>query len=184
MSHVTPEHSGYRDTIRGEKPHPSDGSMTAKQVEWEMGEPQHAWTPESLARFFHDTYEMLAPSFGYETRKDTRDFNPKSQNGRLMVAVCEAVLLRFRAAFTAEQQRLDQVLISEQKRHREVERLARLDGWERGLKENEKARVKPLQRELELQTDYSRRLKDALGPEKFQEVCRQLNRDTKAKKVK
>ena len=28
--------------------------------------------PEQLARRFHETYERLAPSFGYETRPDTR----------------------------------------------------------------------------------------------------------------
>ena len=39
------------------------------------------------ARKFHKTYEQLAPQFGYETRKDTREFNPDSPNGQLMVAV-------------------------------------------------------------------------------------------------
>lgn len=51
-------------------------------------------TPERLARQFHDTYEALAPSFGYETREGTRIFDPESPNGKLMVAVC-AVILRF-----------------------------------------------------------------------------------------
>jgi hypothetical protein len=41
-----------------------------------------------MATFFHDTYERLAPSFGYETRQDTRRFDPDSANGRLMQAVC------------------------------------------------------------------------------------------------
>jgi hypothetical protein len=45
-----------------------------------------------LARLFHDTYERLAPSFGYETRKDTRTFDPTTPNGRLMVVVCGEVL--------------------------------------------------------------------------------------------
>jgi len=44
-------------------------------------------TPEMLARFFHSTYEKLAPQFGYETRQDTRDFDPTTPNGKLMVAV-------------------------------------------------------------------------------------------------
>lgn len=44
-----------------------------------------------LARLFHETYERLAPSFGYETRDDTKVFDPTSKNGRLMVAVCAAV---------------------------------------------------------------------------------------------
>lgn len=60
---------------------------------------------EKLARFFHDTYETLAPSFGYETRKDTRDFNPESQNGRLMVTVCGAVLLRFNSELANESEK-------------------------------------------------------------------------------
>ena len=49
-------------------------------------------TPEMLARYFHHTYERLAPSFGYETRIDTRDFDPESKNGKLMCAVAEAAL--------------------------------------------------------------------------------------------
>ncbi len=49
-------------------------------------------TSEKLARFFHETYEELAPSFGYETRKDTKEFEETTPNGRLMIAVCEKVL--------------------------------------------------------------------------------------------
>lgn len=49
---------------------------------------------ESLARDFHDTYERLAPSFGYETRPETRRFDRESSNGRLMVAVCGEILSR------------------------------------------------------------------------------------------
>ena len=44
------------------------------------------------AEKFHDTYERLAPSFGYETRKDTKRFDPESSNGKLMVAVCQEIL--------------------------------------------------------------------------------------------
>lgn len=39
------------------------------------------------AKQFHDTYERLAPQFGYETRLDTRQFDPESPNGKLMIAV-------------------------------------------------------------------------------------------------
>lgn len=49
-------------------------------------------TAERLARKFHDTYESLAPSFGYETREDTKQFDPESSNGRLMIAVCERLI--------------------------------------------------------------------------------------------
>lgn len=47
---------------------------------------------EMLARFFHTTYERLAPSFGYATREDTKQFDPSTPNGRLMVAVADAAL--------------------------------------------------------------------------------------------
>jgi len=45
-----------------------------------------------LALLFHNTYERLAPSFGYETRQDTKEFDFKSNNGRLMLAVCSEVI--------------------------------------------------------------------------------------------
>lgn len=41
----------------------------------------------ALARIFHDNYESLAPEFGYETREETRQFDPESKNGKLMIAV-------------------------------------------------------------------------------------------------
>jgi hypothetical protein len=44
-----------------------------------------------LAREFHDAYERLAPSFGYETRPDTKEFDPDSPNGKLMIAVCSEI---------------------------------------------------------------------------------------------
>lgn len=47
---------------------------------------------ERFARQFHDVYERLAPSFGYETRAETRQFDPTSPNGKLMIAVCGEVL--------------------------------------------------------------------------------------------
>lgn len=47
---------------------------------------------EQIAREFHEAYELLAPKYGYETREDTRRFNPDSSNGKLMIAVCQKVL--------------------------------------------------------------------------------------------
>jgi hypothetical protein len=47
---------------------------------------------ERLARKFHEVYEAFAPRFGYETREDTREFDPKSKNGQLMIAVCHEIL--------------------------------------------------------------------------------------------
>ena len=49
-------------------------------------------TPEALAVLFHNTYETLAPEFGYETREETRIFDPESENGRLTIAVCAEIL--------------------------------------------------------------------------------------------
>jgi hypothetical protein len=51
-----------------------------------------ALAPLALARQFHNIYERLAPSFGYETCPETRDFNPDSPNGRLMVAICTEII--------------------------------------------------------------------------------------------
>lgn len=48
---------------------------------------------ESLAKLFHETYERLAPSFGYETRKDSAvpwDEVPENQK-KLMTATCKEV---------------------------------------------------------------------------------------------
>jgi hypothetical protein len=52
---------------------------------------------EELAILFHDTYEQLAPTFGYETRKDSA--KPWSEvpdkNKNLMIAVCAEILRGF-----------------------------------------------------------------------------------------
>lgn len=49
------------------------------------------FTDLELAMKFHETYERLAPDFGYETRDDTKQFDPQSKNGKLMIAVCHEV---------------------------------------------------------------------------------------------
>lgn len=56
--------------------------------------PSVAPAPDALqlAIMFHEAYERLAPSFGYETRTETRAFDPESKNGRLMVATCGELL--------------------------------------------------------------------------------------------
>lgn len=46
---------------------------------------------------FHHTYERLAPSVGYDTRVETRIFDPESPNGKLMLAVCADLLPKLRA---------------------------------------------------------------------------------------
>jgi caspase domain-containing protein len=49
---------------------------------------------ESVAKLFHETYERLAPTFGYETRVDTRVTweQVPEQNKRLMIATITEVL--------------------------------------------------------------------------------------------
>lgn len=49
-----------------------------------------------IAELFHNTYESLAPTFGYETREDTKEFDPESKNGKLMIAVCNKVVQQVR----------------------------------------------------------------------------------------
>lgn len=44
-----------------------------------------------LAMKFHEIYERLAPRFGYETRTETRAFDPTTPNGRLMIAVTDEI---------------------------------------------------------------------------------------------
>ena len=46
---------------------------------WELQErPEqvNSPTPLDLAKLFHETYERLAPDFGYTTRPETREFDP------------------------------------------------------------------------------------------------------------
>ncbi len=47
--------------------------------------------PLALAVLFHVTYEKLAPQKGYETRTETRVFDPESANGKLMIATCAEI---------------------------------------------------------------------------------------------
>lgn len=55
---------------------------------------------ERLAQRFHEVYEELAPTYGYETREASR--KPWAQvpekNRRLMIAVCEVLLAELATA--------------------------------------------------------------------------------------
>lgn len=51
-----------------------------------------------LAKLFHQVYEDLAPSFGYETRTNTKEFDKNSKNGKLMIATCKAILPEIKAS--------------------------------------------------------------------------------------
>jgi hypothetical protein len=56
-------------------------------------------TALALARAFHDTYEELAPVFGYETRRESAvpwDDVPLA-NRQLMIAVCTVIVRDFPA---------------------------------------------------------------------------------------
>ena len=54
-----------------------------------------------VALLFHEAYERLAPSFGYQTREETREFDPDTPNGQLMIAVVGEVLGFLRTSQTA-----------------------------------------------------------------------------------
>jgi len=49
-------------------------------------------TALQLAIEFHHIYERLAPTKDYQTREETRIFDPESNNGKLMIAVCQEIL--------------------------------------------------------------------------------------------
>lgn len=51
-------------------------------------------TPEDLAKLFHDTYERLAPNYGYETREESAVpwEDVPVRNKELMINVAEVVL--------------------------------------------------------------------------------------------
>jgi len=66
-----------------------------------FGRGEHApWcgkNAEELARLFHETYEQLAPSFGYQTRRESAtswDQVPEN-NRKLMIATAVRVLKQF-----------------------------------------------------------------------------------------
>ena len=67
-----------------------------------------------LARLFHTTYERLAPEFGYETRTDTKVFDPLSSNGRLMLAVCSEIYCALVAQPDQEPLTVDEVWQNDQ----------------------------------------------------------------------
>lgn len=52
-------------------------------------------TGTELAKDFHKWYEELAPEFGYETRKETKELDFDSPNGKLMLAVCERIIEKY-----------------------------------------------------------------------------------------
>lgn len=59
-----------------------------------MNVPTEAFDAMDLAILFHHTYEKLAPNHGYDTRVETRVFDPESPNGKLMLAVCRELMAK------------------------------------------------------------------------------------------
>jgi hypothetical protein len=47
--------------------------------------------PLALAILFHVTYERLSFEHNYQTRLETRVFDPESNNGKLMIATCAEI---------------------------------------------------------------------------------------------
>jgi len=67
----------------------------------------YKWTRE-----FHYLYEETAPMFGYETRKETKEFDPTSPNGRLMAYVCFNIIQQ---ALAEERERVMGIIKSNSK---------------------------------------------------------------------
>ena len=88
-------------------------------------------TPENVARAFHEAYERLAPAFGYETRLETRAFDPLSPNGQLMISVAREALPSLSARLAeveADCAGYQQMLMAEA--NSSLERLARAEAAE------------------------------------------------------
>jgi hypothetical protein len=66
----------------------------AEKIAAVLREPPAPVTAEFVAQMFHDTYERLALSFGYETREESRKpwSDVPEQNRLLMVAVAKEVI--------------------------------------------------------------------------------------------
>jgi hypothetical protein len=70
------------------------GYLTGQEIKEHASAPPD---PETLARYFHETYERLAPEFSYKTREASAvpwDDVPDN-NKQLMIAVAERVIRRF-----------------------------------------------------------------------------------------
>lgn len=54
--------------------------------------------PEQLARMFHETYERIAPRYGYETRDESRTTweEVPDENKQLMIHTCQEVIKKLK----------------------------------------------------------------------------------------
>ena len=89
-------------------------------------------TPLEIATLFHDTYERLAPSFGYETRPDTKEFDPTTNNGKLMMASCSEVVSKL----------LEENKITDFRGFNQLERVGRYESQEKILEDIREERRK------------------------------------------
>lgn len=103
------EKEKLRDTPCGKCPSCITHTMALKEIELRAKiaaetpaeqATRPAPSPEELARSFHESYEKLAPSHGYETRKDSAvpwEAVPE-KNKKLMIATAGAVLEKWKLA--------------------------------------------------------------------------------------
>lgn len=73
------------------------------------------YTPEGLARLFHETYERLAPRYDYRTREASAKpwEDVPEQNRVLMVATCAEVIARWAGRLLPEDTRTVAALVNE-----------------------------------------------------------------------
>ena len=78
--------------------------MNNRYEKWALNtSPPTSGSALELAMRFHEAYERLAPRFGYETKAETREFDPQTPNGRLMIAVCREIIEHNRVIYGKEQ---------------------------------------------------------------------------------
>ena len=71
---------------------------------------------KKYTEMFHNTYEMLAPKYGYETRGDTKQLDFDSPNGKLMYATIEKIVY----PILEENQQLKEQLEASEKARKEA----------------------------------------------------------------
>ena len=101
---------------------------------------------------FHNTYEKLAPNYGYETRKDTKELNFNSNNGKLMYATINEIITPLLDDITNLQQE-NEVLENEKDMFYKVSQ-ERLNKWLSLNDENNKL--------VEIIKDYKSRIEKAV----------------------
>ena len=85
---------GYYHDFQGIGDSCSLCNQTQEEIENQKRKMRKIMTAEQLAQRFHETYERLAPDFGYKTREaSAKPWAEVPENNRnLMVAVCKEIL--------------------------------------------------------------------------------------------